>query len=52
VAVVTDAWRGLAEQTGVLALALEPTDHLYVALISRKGPLSAAALAFVGHAAA
>lgn len=50
-AVVTDAWRELAEQTGVLALDLEPTDHLHVALISRKGPLTAAARAFVEHAA-
>ncbi|MFE1168948.1 LysR family transcriptional regulator [Nocardiopsis sp. NPDC058789] len=51
-AVVTDAWRGLAEQAGVLVLELDPTDHLHVALISRKGPLTAAARAFVEHATA
>ncbi|MEU3016072.1 LysR substrate-binding domain-containing protein [Nocardiopsis sp. NPDC007018] len=50
-AVVTDAWRGLAEQAGALVLDLEPTDHLDVALISRRGPLTAAARAFVDHAA-
>lgn len=49
-AVVTDAWRGLAERSGTLALDLEPTDHLHVSLISRKGPLTAAARAFVEHA--
>lgn len=51
-AVVTDAWRGLAEQAGVLVLDLDPTDHLHVALISRRGPLTAAARAFVEHATA
>ena len=51
-AVVTDAWRALAEQAGALVLDLVPTDHLAVALISRKGPLTAAAEAFLDHATA
>ena len=49
-AVVTDAWRDLAERAGALVLDLAPTDHLDVALISRRGPLTAGAQAFVAHA--
>jgi DNA-binding transcriptional LysR family regulator len=50
IAVVTDAWRDLAERAGALVLDLEPTGHLYVSLVSRRGPLTAAAEAFVAHA--
>jgi len=49
-AVVTDAWRDLAEPAGALVLDLVPADHLDVALISRRGPLTAGAEAFVAHA--
>ncbi|RKS09915.1 DNA-binding transcriptional LysR family regulator [Nocardiopsis sp. Huas11] len=52
VAVVTDAWRGLAERAGVLVLELDPTDALDVALVSRRGPLTPAARAFLDHALA
>jgi DNA-binding transcriptional LysR family regulator len=50
VAVVTDAWRGLAERAGVLVLELDPTGALDVALVSRRGPLTPAARAFLAHA--
>ncbi|MGW8530184.1 MULTISPECIES: LysR family transcriptional regulator [Nocardiopsidaceae] len=49
-AVVTDAWRDLAERAGALVLDLVPTGHLDVALISRRGPLTAGAEAFAAHA--
>ncbi|MBR8742545.1 LysR family transcriptional regulator [Nocardiopsis sp. MG754419] len=49
-AVVTDAWRELADAAGVLTLELEPTGHLHVSLISRRAPLTPAARAFVDHA--
>lgn len=50
IAVVTDAWRDLAERAGALVLDLEPTGRLHVSLVSRRGPLTAAAEAFVAHA--
>lgn len=50
VAVVTDAWRGLAERAGVLVLDIEPADALDVSLVSRRGPLTPAARAFLDHA--
>lgn len=50
-AVVTDAWRDLAERAGALTLDLVPTDGLHVALISRRGALTAGAAAFVALAA-
>ncbi|MFF4054067.1 LysR family transcriptional regulator [Streptomyces chartreusis] len=50
-AVVTEAWRELARQTGVLALDLEPPTSLKVALVSRHGATTPAAEAFLRTAA-
>ncbi|MBI0385327.1 LysR family transcriptional regulator substrate-binding protein, partial [Streptomyces albiflaviniger] len=49
-AVVADAWRGLAERAGALVLDLEPSTSLHIALVSRRAPLTPAAEAFVGAA--
>ncbi|KUL44449.1 LysR family transcriptional regulator [Streptomyces regalis] len=46
-AVVTDSWRATAEQAGALVLELEPNPVLRIGLISRTGPLSPAARAFL-----
>ncbi|MEU2682300.1 LysR family transcriptional regulator [Streptomyces hygroscopicus] len=46
-AVVADAWRGLAERAGALVLDLEPSTSLRIALVSRRAPLTPAAEAFV-----
>ncbi|WP_413798912.1 LysR substrate-binding domain-containing protein [Streptomyces iranensis] len=46
-AVVADAWRGLAERAGALVLDLEPSTGLHIALVSRRAPLTPAAEAFV-----
>ncbi|WP_189302452.1 LysR family transcriptional regulator [Streptomyces albospinus] len=50
-AVVTDAWRPLAERTGLSVLALEPATGLDVCLISRRTALTPAARAFLENAA-
>ncbi|AXK31673.1 LysR family transcriptional regulator [Streptomyces armeniacus] len=47
VAVVTEAWRGLAERAGALVLELEPEDGLRISLISRRAALTPAAAAFL-----
>ncbi|MFJ3899797.1 LysR family transcriptional regulator [Streptomyces sp. NPDC090083] len=44
-AVVTDAWRQLAERAGALVLDLEPRAVLKVALVSRRSELTPAARA-------
>ncbi|MFJ6572515.1 LysR family transcriptional regulator [Streptomyces sp. NPDC091292] len=44
-AVVTEAWRGLAERTGALVLDLEPRAVLRIALVSRRSELTPAARA-------
>lgn len=49
-AVVTDAWRDLAERAGALVLDLEPRTLLHVALVSRPSGLTPAARAFVDRA--
>ncbi|MBD3010750.1 LysR family transcriptional regulator [Streptomyces sp. 5-10] len=49
-AVVADAWRGLAERAGALVLDLEPSTGLRIALVSRRAPLTPAAEAFVSTA--
>ncbi|MFG2129722.1 LysR family transcriptional regulator [Streptomyces sp. NPDC048751] len=49
-AVVTDSWRRTAERAGALVLDLEPNAELRIALISRRGPLSPAARAFLDRA--
>jgi DNA-binding transcriptional LysR family regulator len=49
-AVVTDAWRGWAERSGVLVLDLEPRVSLHIALVSRRAALTPAARAFLGSA--
>ncbi|MEU6120814.1 LysR substrate-binding domain-containing protein [Streptomyces sp. NPDC047123] len=46
-AVVTEAWRDLARQAGAEVLDVEPATALQVGLISRHGPLSPAASAFL-----
>ncbi|GAA2348507.1 LysR family transcriptional regulator [Streptomyces violaceusniger] len=49
-AVVADAWRGLAERAGAQVLDLEPSTGLRIALVSRRAPLTPAAEAFVSTA--
>ncbi|SEF04318.1 DNA-binding transcriptional regulator, LysR family [Streptomyces sp. 3213] len=49
-AVVTDAWRGWAEQSGALVLDLEPSVSLQIALVSRRAVLTPAARAFLESA--
>ncbi|MGW2511327.1 LysR family transcriptional regulator [Streptomyces scopuliridis] len=51
-AVVTDSWRGWAEQAGALVLELEPTTALHIALVSRHSALTPAAEAFLESALA
>ncbi|MEY9855995.1 DNA-binding transcriptional LysR family regulator [Catenulispora sp. GAS73] len=51
-AVVTEAWRELAERTGALVLDLEPRAALHVALVSRTAELTPAARACLELAAA
>jgi DNA-binding transcriptional LysR family regulator len=46
-AVVTDSWRATAERAGAMVLDLEPTPVLRIGLISRIGPMSPAARAFL-----
>jgi DNA-binding transcriptional LysR family regulator len=46
-AVVTDSWRGMAERAGARVLDLEPNSVVRLELISRRGPLSPAARAFL-----
>ncbi|MFJ9381777.1 LysR family transcriptional regulator [Streptomyces sp. NPDC101455] len=46
-AVVTDAWRELARQAGVLVLDLEPRTSLRVTLVGRHGTTTPAAEAFL-----
>lgn len=46
-AVVTEAWRPMAERSGARVLDLEPRSALRVGLISRRGELSPAADAFL-----
>ncbi|MFC4909733.1 LysR family transcriptional regulator [Actinomadura gamaensis] len=50
VVVVTEAWRGIAEQAGARVLDIEPESALDIALVSRRGELSPAAREFVAHA--
>jgi DNA-binding transcriptional LysR family regulator len=47
VAVLTDSWASLARQAGALVLDLNPTAYLHVALVSRRGPISPPAVAFL-----
>ncbi|WP_405667236.1 LysR family transcriptional regulator [Streptomyces sp. NBC_01166] len=47
VAVVTEVWAGLARSAGALALDLEPPEYLHVSLVSRRGPLTPGAQAFL-----
>lgn len=49
VAVVTEAWRGMAEQAGARVLNIEPESSLDIALVSR-GELSPAAQQFIACA--
>ncbi|MFC6880425.1 MULTISPECIES: LysR family transcriptional regulator [Actinomadura] len=49
VAVVTEAWRGMAEQAGARVLDIEPESSLDIALVSR-GELSPAAQQFIACA--
>ncbi|KNB53143.1 LysR family transcriptional regulator [Streptomyces caatingaensis] len=51
-AVVAESWRELAERAGARVLAIEPRSALSVGLISREGPLSPAADAFLRTATA
>ncbi|WP_329379464.1 LysR family transcriptional regulator [Streptomyces sp. NBC_01716] len=51
-AVVTDAWRDLAERAGARVLDLEPRTLLHVALVSRPSGLTPAARAFMDRAVA
>ncbi|MFJ6983136.1 MULTISPECIES: LysR family transcriptional regulator [unclassified Streptomyces] len=46
-AVVTEAWRDLAERAGARVLDLEPRTLLHVALVSRPAALTPAARAFL-----
>jgi len=47
VAVLADAWSGLAERAGALVLDLEPAAYLHIALVSRRDGLSPAAREFL-----
>jgi DNA-binding transcriptional LysR family regulator len=47
VAVVTQAWADLARGAGALVLDLEPPQYLHICLLSRRGPLSPTAQAFL-----
>lgn len=51
-AVVTESWRDLARQAGVDVLDIEPATALHIDLVSRRGPLSPAAAAFLDTARA
>ncbi|MGW7518226.1 LysR family transcriptional regulator [Streptomyces sp. NPDC054796] len=51
-AVVTESWRDLAGQAGAHVLDIEPATALNVGLVSRRGPLSPAATAFLATARA
>ncbi|MFK8844013.1 LysR family transcriptional regulator [Streptomyces sp. Ac-502] len=46
-AVVTEAWRAMAEQAGARVLDIEPRSTLNIGLVSRRTGLSPAARAFV-----
>ncbi|WP_416967920.1 LysR family transcriptional regulator [Streptomyces sp. 4F14] len=50
-AVVTEAWRGIARQTGAHVMDIEPETALEIALVCRRGAVSPAASAFLGIAA-
>ena len=47
VAVVTQAWADLAHAAGALVLDLAPPQYLHLCLLSRRGPLTPAARAFL-----
>jgi DNA-binding transcriptional LysR family regulator len=49
-AVVTEAWRAIAECTGTRVLDIEPANALDIALVSRRGDLSPAAHQFLTQA--
>ncbi|MEU1220272.1 LysR family transcriptional regulator [Streptomyces microflavus] len=49
-AVVTESWRDLAGQAGAHVLDIEPATALNIGLVSRRGPLSPAAAAFLAMA--
>ncbi|MGW8379029.1 LysR substrate-binding domain-containing protein [Streptomyces sp. ODS28] len=51
-AVVTESWRDLARQAGAGVLDIEPATALRIGLVSRRGPLSPAAAAFLDTARA
>ncbi|MFD4632356.1 LysR family transcriptional regulator [Streptomyces sp. NPDC058284] len=46
-AVVTESWRELARQAGASVLDIEPATALQIGLVSRRGLLSPAAVAFL-----
>jgi DNA-binding transcriptional LysR family regulator len=46
-AVLSDAWAGLAERSGARVHALEPAAHLHISLATRPSALSPAATAFM-----
>lgn len=46
IAVLAESWTALAERAGARVLALEPTAHLHLALVTRAAGLSPAAAAF------
>ncbi len=47
VAVLTEAWAGLARSAGALVLDLEPPEYLHVSLVARRAPLTPGAQAFL-----
>ncbi|MDR6979723.1 DNA-binding transcriptional LysR family regulator [Streptomyces sp. 3330] len=51
-AVVTDSWRDLAWRAGAHVLDIEPATALHIGLVSRRGPVSPAAAAFLATASA
>ncbi|KFG71304.1 LysR family transcriptional regulator [Streptomyces mutabilis] len=51
-AVVTESWRNLAHRAGARVLDIEPATVLNVGLVSRRGPLTPAASAFLATARA
>jgi DNA-binding transcriptional LysR family regulator len=47
VALLTEAWAGLARSAGAVVLDLEPPEYLHVSLVSRRAPLTPGARAFL-----